>query len=63
MFLLNSATHRMILGYHPVIGHLYVPGINARIPNERRATYVRTNAQGFRSDSDFSAPQGKRPPP
>ncbi len=61
MFLLSSATHRMVLGYHPVIGHLYVPGVNARIPNERGASYVKTNAQGFRSDLDFAAPKGKRP--
>ena len=53
MFLLNQSTHRMVIQYHPQIGHLYVPNLNARIPHELGGYYVRTNSSGFRSDTEF----------
>jgi carbamoyltransferase len=61
MFLLNETTHRMLIQYHPVIGHLFVPEQVARIPSERGGYYVRTNGQGFRSDLDFRPERGERP--
>ncbi|WP_437938153.1 carbamoyltransferase N-terminal domain-containing protein [Sorangium sp. So ce341] len=61
MFLLAQQTHRMLVSYHPRIGHLYVPNQKARIPHERGGYLVRTNAQGFRSDVDY-APQRQGKP-
>jgi carbamoyltransferase len=43
----------MVIRYDSEIGHRYVPEINARIPNELGGYYVRTNAEGFRSDVEF----------
>ena len=51
----------MVTRYHPVIGHLYVPNLRARLPNELGGYYVRTNSAGFRSDVEFAAPGGERP--
>jgi carbamoyltransferase len=61
MFLLSQSTHRMIIRHHPRIGHLFVPNLNARIPNELGGYYVRTNALGFRSDVEFTPRRGDRP--
>ncbi len=61
MFLLKNTTHRMVLSYHPKVGHLWVPNQYARIPHERGAYVVRTNAQGFRSDWDFAEKKSGRP--
>ncbi len=47
--------------YHPDVGHLYVPGITARMPHARGGYLIRTNAQGFRSDVDFDPAPGERP--
>ena len=55
MFLLQQSTHRMIVGHHPAIGHLYVPHLRARLPNETGGYFVVTNSQGFRSDHEFPA--------
>jgi len=61
MFLLSHSTHRMIIRHHPRIGHLFVPNLNARIPNECGGYYVCTNALGFRSDAQFVPRRGGRP--
>ena len=61
MHLLIQPTHRMLLRYHPEVGHLFVPNLNARVPNELGAFYVRTNSAGFRSDIEYSSKQGDRP--
>lgn len=61
MFILNESTHRMLMTYHPVLGHLYVPNQVARIPHERGGYLVRTNRQGLRSDFDFSTQKGDKP--
>jgi carbamoyltransferase len=61
MFLLNDTTHRMIVRYHPTIGHLWVPNQSARIPHERGGYIVRTNSQSFRSDVEFHNQHGARP--
>jgi len=61
MFLLTQSTHRMVIQYHPRIGHLYVPNQRARIPNERGGSYVVTNGQGFRSDLEFKKERGDKP--
>ncbi len=60
MMLLRQSTHRMLMQYHPRIGHLYVPNVNARIPNESGGYFARTNSLGFRSDTEFvRARQGR----
>src|SRR5438874_8975009 len=61
MFLLQEPTHRMLIRHHPAIGHLYVPNLRARLPNETGWYYVTTNAQGFRSDTDFQTARTGRP--
>jgi carbamoyltransferase len=61
MFLLRQSTHRTVLRHHPEIGHLFVPNLVARIPSERGGYFVRTNAQGFRSDIEFTPERGDRP--
>ena len=62
MFLLRQPSpHRMILQYHPQIGHLFVPNLSARIPSETGGYHIRTNAQGFRADVDFTPQHGERP--
>lgn len=61
MFLLRQATHRMVIQHHPDIGHLYVPNTTARIPNENGGYFVRTNAAGFRSDTEFRAEKSGKP--
>ena len=61
MFLLHQSTHRMLVRYHPVVGHLYVPNLRARLPNETGGYFVATNSQGFRSDFEFAAKKGTRP--
>jgi carbamoyltransferase len=61
MFLLQQLTHRMIIKYHPEIGHLYVPNLKARVPHETGGYYVRTNSLGFRSDFEFSNTRNGRP--
>jgi len=61
MFLLRQTTHRQVIQYHPELGHLYVPGLCARIPHENGGYFVRTNALGFRSDAEFEKARGARP--
>jgi carbamoyltransferase len=53
MSLFPQATHRMVFRHDPHFGHRYVANLNARIPNELGGFYIRTNAQGFRSETDF----------
>src|SRR5260370_1420233 len=54
MFLLQQSTHRMLIRHHPQIGHLWVPNLRARLPNETGGYYVVTNSLGFRSDCEFA---------
>jgi carbamoyltransferase len=51
--ILDQPTHRMIMRYHPEVGHLYVPGLVARMPHERGGYVIRTNEDGFRSNIPF----------
>ncbi len=51
--ILDQPTHRMIMRYHPEVGHLYVPGLVARMPHERGGYVIRTNDEGFRSNVRF----------
>ena len=51
--ILDQPTHRMIMRYHPEVGHLYVPDLVARMPHERGGYVIRTNEQGFRSNVPF----------
>lgn len=51
--ILDQPTHRMIMRYHPEVGHLYVPGLVARMPHERGGYVIRTNEEGFRSNGPF----------
>jgi carbamoyltransferase len=61
MFLLRQTTHRMLVRHDAEIGHRYVPDLKARVPHEAGGYFVRTNSQGFRSDSEFTQPKGHRP--
>ena len=61
MFLLLDLAHRMIVRYHPVFGHLYVPNQRLRIPNELGGFYAVTNSSGFRSDTEFICQRSNRP--
>lgn len=61
MFLLQQSTHRMVIRHHKEIGHLFVPNLKARIPNELGGYFVRTNSSGFRSDVEFCLKRGERP--
>jgi len=61
MFLLYQSTHRMLVRYHPVIGHLYVPNLKARLPNEMGGYFMVTNSLGFRSDVEFEPQKRGRP--
>lgn len=61
MFLLVQNTHRMLVRYHSAIGHLYVPNLNVRLPNEVGGYQIVTNAQGFRSDIAFEKKKNGRP--
>ncbi|HKA40325.1 MAG TPA: carbamoyltransferase N-terminal domain-containing protein, partial [Burkholderiales bacterium] len=61
MFLVNEITHRMLVRYHPRIGHLYVPRLQARLPNETGGYLVRTNGLGFRSDFEYADERRTRP--
>jgi carbamoyltransferase len=51
----------MLVRYHPVIGHLFVPNLRARLPNETGGYFMVTNSLGFRSDFEFVEPRGDRP--
>jgi carbamoyltransferase len=54
-------THRMLFQHHALLGHIFVPGLNVRIPRPSSGGYfVRTNAQGFRSNWDFQPRRGVR---
>ncbi len=53
-FLLLQSTHRMTIQYDKDIGHLFVPNLTARIPNENGGYIIRTNSLGFRSDFEFN---------
>ena len=62
MFLLDQNTHRMVMQYHSILGHLYVPNLHARVfHRDSGAYYVRTNSEGFRSDSEFERNRSNRP--
>jgi carbamoyltransferase len=61
MFPLHQLTHRMVVRHDPQIGHLFVPNLNGRIPNELGGYYVRTNSLGFRSDIEFITKRSGRP--
>src|SRR6185369_3602767 len=61
MFLLKQSTHRMLIRHHPRIGHLFVPNLRARIPNELGGYYLRTNSSGFRSNIEYTKARGTRP--
>lgn len=61
MFLLKQSTHRMVIQYHPQVGHLYVPNLKARIPHELGGYYVTTNSTGFRSDIEFVKRRSNKP--
>ena len=61
IFLLKQATHRMIVRHHETMGHLYVPNLNARLPNECGGYFLKTNSEGFRSNHEFRQPRGERP--
>lgn len=44
--------HRQLFAWHPLIGHLYVAGLRARVPHEGGGYLVRANAAGFRSNRE-----------
>lgn len=46
---------RQLVQYHPVLGHLFIPGLRLRVPHEGGGYLVQTNAAGFRSGHEFRA--------
>jgi len=46
---------RQLVQYHPVLGHLFIPGLKLRAPHEGGGYLVQTNALGFRSRHEFTA--------
>lgn len=48
----------MLVRYHPIIGHLFVPNLRARLPNETGGYFMVTNSLGFRSDFEFAERKG-----
>src|SRR5262252_8618642 len=58
---LSETTHRMLLRYHPTIGHLFVPNQRARLSNELGGYTLVTNGAGFRSNWEFPHARGARP--
>lgn len=55
----NKISCRPFVEYHPVIGHRYVPNIEARIIHENGGYMIKTNNMGFRSDFDFKRDKDK----
>ncbi len=51
----------MLIRYHELVGHLYVPNLRARLPNEAGGYFVITNSSGFRSDFEFTKARAGRP--
>jgi len=51
----------MLVRYHPVIGHMFVPNLRARLPNETGGYFMVTNSLGFRSDFEFVERKGVMP--
>ena len=45
--------NRQLFRYHPTIGHLFVPGIKARVEHEAGGYLLRTNREGFRCRHPF----------
>ena len=60
-FLLHQSSHRMVIRYHSELGHLFVPGIVARLPNKTDGYILRTNEAGFRSNWEFEQAKGDLP--
>ncbi|MFT3766065.1 MAG: hypothetical protein QM820_11195 [Minicystis sp.] len=61
MFLLLQPTHRLVIRYHPEIGHLYAPHLRARIPDETGGHVIATNSEGFRAHTEFERRRKDRP--
>jgi len=59
--LLIQSTHRMTMKYDSDISHIYVPNINARIPNENGGFFIKTNSSGFRSDFNYTLKKNSKP--
>ncbi len=59
--LLIQSTHRMTMKYDPDISHIYVPNINARIPNENGGYFIKTNSSGFRSNFNYLLKKNSKP--
>jgi carbamoyltransferase len=49
---------RKTIEHHPVVGHLFVPKVKARIPHEGGGYLIATNRSGFRCPHEFV---GKKP--
>ncbi len=45
---------RQLVQYHPVLGHLFIPGLKTRMPHESGGYLVQTNSAGFRSSHEFT---------
>ena len=51
----------MLIRHHELVGHVYVPNLRARLPNEVGGYFVVTNSSGFRSDFEFTKARTGRP--
>jgi len=61
MQLIGQPTHRMLIRYHPEIGHIFLSNLKARLPNEQGGSYLVTNSEGFRSNYEFKKQKGELP--
>jgi len=61
VFLLRQETHRMLIRHDPDVGHIFVPNLRARVPNETGGYLLVTNATGFRSDFEFRKERNSSP--
>ncbi len=56
---LIGKTHRQLISFNEVIGHLYVPNIKARLIDSEGGYFFKTNSQGFRSSIEFKKKKEK----
>ena len=55
----KQLTHRMLIRYDERIGHAFVPNLTMRMPYSEKPYYIRTNAQGFRSNFNYEKRKSK----
>ena len=51
----RTVSTRDIFRYDPDVGYAFIPNLQLRVPHDNGGYLIRTNAQGFRSERDFSS--------